>query len=738
MGGGAYNINNRINAAIAAKKVAAAKAAEAQQSQGLFNLETLGAVPPIATAPAPAPSNNLYDPSLFSNTTSSSFDIPASSFAPAAVAEQPITQEQAAANSQALADKQKAEGIWEAGQKGTYSAKPAEYYSEMSTADQNAVDASRNVRIAATEERRAADREANPDFSISSFYETTKATAEGNITKADERAVFNNHDPNRGELAGSTAGGYLRDQQVVEPWIEAIRTHKVPFSEKLATPIELDYKYDYDADNLYMKQPPSEGNMSVTQGFTDAERKQYQDLEDRGSFVDISGGDSKVGEYTMAWIEDPPEASTFDKILNSPVMSIAAAAAGPLGVLAHNGAKVANGQTLKTGDYASIALAGLQQFDIIKAPLNAEDARKAGELARGTNTGMIGDLGDLTQEISAAGYGIGGLSYGQSVGLVNAAATGDPKAFIYGELGKYAVDKAFTAIEGVLEGVEGFDPNLPTKIAGVFQTDDLQAGLLKVVDRVAGGADFDDALAYGLGTYIREGGSFGLSLSIPDGFGGFTMPDLGVLEDVVRAAGRSLEKIVRTAGSFVDDKVLQPIIKAAEPLEEAGKKLERTVKEVGRATDDNLIQPIREVAKDIDDKVFQPLAGKASELDTAVRDVLSDADTAVRQELTKLDEGLYDLQSPFSTPQGETPHFNSFDGPDINLPSFNLDFGFNSGSGMLSGVTTGKIFGDELFEFKNKIELTEYGPMFQEQEVDIEELLTSPFDSTFEKSERFL
>jgi hypothetical protein len=56
---------------------------------------------------------------------------------------------------------------------------------------------------------------------------------------------------------------------------------------------------------------------------------------------------------------------------------------------------------------------------------------------------------------------------------------------------------------------------------------------------------------------------------------------------------------------------------------------------------------------------------------------------------------------------------------------------------MLSGVTTGKIFGDELFKFKNKIELTEYGPMFQEQEVDIEDFLTSPFESAFTTSQRF-
>jgi hypothetical protein len=59
-------------------------------------------------------------------------------------------------------------------------------------------------------------------------------------------------------------------------------------------------------------------------------------------------------------------------------------------------------------------------------------------------------------------------------------------------------------------------------------------------------------------------------------------------------------------------------------------------------------------------------------------------------------------------------------------------------SGAPSGTaTTGKIFEDELFKFKNKIELTEFGPLNREQEVDIEDFLTSPFESAFTTSQRF-
>jgi hypothetical protein len=467
-----------------------------------------------------------------------------------------------------------------------------------------------------------------------------------------------------------------------------------------------------------------------------------------------------AGTYSTRYVDTSMSAVTG--LLNNPVMSIGASLAGPLGVIALNAAKVANGQTLHGGDYASIALAGLEQFGVIKAPLGADEARKTGEVARGASTGMLGDLGDMTQELAAAGKGIGGLTYGQTVGLINTAATGDPKAFVYGEMGRFAVNKAFTAAQEAYEesmkGVVGFDPTETRKIAGIFQADDLQAGLLKVVDKVAGGTDFDKALAYGLGTYIREGGSFGIKLSIPDGFGNFNLPDLGILEDVVRAAGRSLEDVVRATGSLVDDKILQPVIKAVEPI---GKQVESVVRETGRATDDAIIQPVRELAKDVDDAVFNPLGDKASELDTAVRDILSDVDTAarqglsefddeviqpaldvasdvdtaVRQELTKLDEGLYDIQSPFSTPEIDLP---SIDLPNFNLPSLGMGMGMLLSGAPAPTATTGKIFENELFKFKNKIELTEFGPLNQpEQEVDIEDFLTSPFESAFTTSQRF-
>ena len=50
--------------------------------------------------------------------------------------------------------------------------------------------------------------------------------------------------------------------------------------------------------------------------------------------------------------------------------------------------------------------------------------------------------------------------------------------------------------------------------------------------------------------------------------------------------------------------------------------------------------------------------------------------------------------------------------------------------------TTDKLFDNELFKFKNKIELTDFGPLIQPQQTSIEDLLTSPFESDFAQQRR--
>ena len=421
-----------------------------------------------------------------------------------------------------------------------------------------------------------------------------------------------------------------------------------------------------------------------------------------------------AGTYSTRYIDTSVSAATG--LLNNPVMSIAASLAGPVGMLALTAAKAANGQTLHGMDYATVALSGLELSGALEAPTAAAKAGKGFKI--------------LGKE----------LSYNASKGLINAVAVGDPKAAILGTFGGELVEK----------GLDGVGLTADVINNSGIQYDDFTAGLTKVVEEVGNGRDMDEALAMGLGKYIREGGTLGA---------GTADTLAGVVRDVVRPIGAAATDLYRLLPKNLPDlpEGLGVDIDTSgikEFLSEANK----SAREKLSAADTTVRQGLAEFDKEVLQPVTKPAGRLLSAADTATREVLSEADTlarqglsafddaviqptgeflsaadtAARQGLTKLDEGLYDIQSPFSTPQ-----FNSPELPDINLPSFNLDFGFNSGSGMLSGVTTGKIFGDELFKFKNKIELTEYGPMFQEQEVDIEDFLTSPFESAFTTSQRF-
>jgi len=395
-------------------------------------------------------------------------------------------------------------------------------------------------------------------------------------------------------------------------------------------------------------------------------------------------------------------------------------------------------------DYASAALSGFELSKTLQAPVNASKAADVGRAAAdasvvaGKTSFEAMTNAAKTAEASALagkGFKILGkeLSYAASKGLINAVAVGDPKAAIIGTFGGELVAEGLEKV-----GIGGLNPDgtAITSWKGI-QIDDLSAGLTKAVEEVGNGRDVDEALVMGLGKYIREGGTLGAGTAD-------TLTE--VVRDVVRpigAAATDLYKLVEGAipkGTDVNLDKVKEVLSEANRLARQGASATDTLARKGLSEiDDEFIQPITKPAgmllsaadtlarkglSEIDDRVINP-AG----------DLLSAVDTAARQELTKLDEGLYDVQSPFST-----PHFNSLDGPeidiDIDLPSFNFD---SSRKGMLSGATTGKIFGDELFKFKNNIELTEFGPMFveKEQEVDIEEFLTSPFESAFTSSERF-
>jgi len=503
----------------------------------------------------------------------------------------------------------------------------------------------RTKHVPYSEDRVVKKAKADPDFNVANYYEIMTAGAEKSITPEAVRRVLQNHDPNRGELFGTSPRGYLMDQQVGDPFIETIRSKQIPLTKKLDTPFKLDYDYGYHSDKLYMKQPPLLGNTNLQQGFTDEERKQYRDLMKRGSFVDISGGTSRVGEYTMAWVEDPPEPSGFSKFLNNPVLSVIGAINPVIG-LATTGVKLATGEKVSPMEIASGLMTGLNMAGVVKPPV----------------PNVAGDKGT----------GLFGSTYGQTQTALNVAAAGDAKGAAFALVGD-------DLIKGGLDNV-GLD-RATIERAGI-QYDDFQAGIGKVVSAVAGGAELDNALASGLGTYIREGGTLG-SIDLPE-----TNIDLGIIEDLAKELANKLE----------------PIGDALSAADTA----------------------VRQGLSEFDDEVLQ-------ELTQPVGDVLSSADTAVRQNLATFDE---EVLQPITQPVGDFIEDvgqaigDAFDG--LNVPNFNPNLGqfrlvSDTGVSVPSPTrTTDQIFGDDLFKFETEIGISYPN---EEEYVDLE---ANPFNDSLE------
>jgi hypothetical protein len=319
-----------------------------------------------------------------------------------------------------------------------------------------------------------------------------------------------------------------------------------------------------------------------------------------------------------------------------------------------------------------------------------------------------------------------GTTYAQTQAVVKAAAAGNAEGAALALVGQPLINSSLASV-GLTEDV----------ITGAgIQYDDFQAGIGKAVTELAGGADLDDALLSGLGKYIIEGGSLGVDL--PD----TPNIDLGIVEDVIRAVVRPIGAAGTAIADFVENAVGQ--IKVPEELKAAGRQVEdivrtvgsttedvaRTVgsatedvvRPVGSAVDDVIIQPARTILKEADDTFVQPAGEALSALDTAIREVVPGIEDFVRDAVNPLDNFVDDIEFP-----------------DIGLPDIGL--GLPDLGGVLGGLalmpqpataTTNKIFDNELFKFKTEIGITDRDAL-----IDIEDFLTSPFESSFAQTGRF-
>jgi len=473
-----------------------------------------------------------------------------------------------------------------------------------------------------------------PTYSSGKTYDSPDQALAGlgsflnNIDKSVKQTAskinYNQFDPGDFARAGYSGPSSVSNRAATEATAEYITKNKIPPS------------IEKDGQTLYLTTGLSEDVLARTLG---------DDYKASGSY-EVYG---PVGTYSTVYQKPQSVLSSINPVVRAAL----GVATGGLSEGFITGAKAISGETLHGGDYLSLAVPALQKSGMLVPP----------------EAGATG--------AAAAGKGIAGLGYADSVGLLSAAATGDPTSFIVGKFGNEALDKAFEDIP------------VDSDLLGRFQADDVKAGMVKVVDKLAGGADFDEALVAGLGKYVREGG--GLNLDGMD-------VDLGVVEDIARAAVRPIGEIGTAAAKFVegiDTSALDPIEDA---IRQAGRTTEDVVRAGGRAVDQAVIQPTREVAKAFDDAVIQPVGDAASALDTAVRQALPS--TRLNVPNFKPSLGQFGLQFTRVSDTGEP----------ATQPS--------------STRTTDSLFGDELFKFKTPIEDTQ-------ERLDYIDLNASPFDGEY-------
>jgi len=472
--------------------------------------------------------------------------------------------------------------------------------------------------------------------------------------------LFSEFDPGRGAMMGHSVDSYNRQVNVEQPLLEAFQDLGYKPYEEFDVP-ELDTGgLDYDKTKLYINYDKA-GQLDFP---SQEAQKEYNEKRRTGTFHDISdllGVEGKLGEHTMVWVENPPEPSKWEKFLGNPVLQVVGLLHPPI-ALATTGAKLASGVDVSPVELASSALTGLNMAGVTKPPA-------LGDIPAG------GGPPQMTK-----GTGLFGTTYGQTQTALNVAAAGDAKGAALSLLGPQAVKAAIDKVPD-------------DRILNVLQKDDVQAGLNKVVERVAGGAEFDEALAYGLGTYIKEGG--GLNIEGTD-------VSLGVIEDVVRDIVRPIGKAGTALADFVEEAIpdidvdIDIDTRALRPLEDVikagGRATEDAVRAAGSVIDDTVIQPIREAGKEFDDVVTQPVGDALSALDTAIRQALPDIDL-----------------------------------PSIDLPSMDLPFDLrpslmsDTGEDFIPSPTrtTDSLFNDELFQFETEIGISDYPIESQGEELEL-------------------
>lgn len=410
-----------------------------------------------------------------------------------------------------------------------------------------------------------------------------------------------NYDPGDFARAGYSGVSAPASQAGVDLTVDYITKNKIPVSKEI------------DGQTYYLTTGVGETALAKTLG---------DEYKAKGSYEAYG----EPGTYSTVYVE--PE-SVFD----NPVLQIVGMLAPPIGMVT-TAAKVASGESVSPIELAGAALTGLQMGGVIRPP-------------QGVAEGIAGP--------ADPGKGLFGLDYGQTTGLVRAAASGNLEEGVVQAFGAPLVQDAINKININVGGAANL---------GV-QPDDLAVGLNQTIASLAGGADLKDALLDGGLTYLQEGGS---------------LPD--AIAEPIKAAGNALKEVVGDVGSFLDDTVFQNIKDIAPDLSgvedvfrEVGSTAEDVVRAGGTALEP-VVDPVVEAAK--------PVIAAVEEKAPAIED-------AARAAGSKIDDVL-------------NPFYDILKGAVGGMLGGQLAQAGQAQQQVASPTrTTDSLFGDELFRFKTQV-----------------------------------
>ena len=429
-------------------------------------------------------------------------------------------------------------------------------------------------------------------------------------------------------------------------------------------------------------------------------------------FPNEVNGDRKLQYYDniRPLTENVPDQSTWMDLRESVIKPgfrtfLAALTAGKSERL-FTAIKVAQGETLHGADWANIALAGLEKFGVIAAPV--PEAAGVPEVA---GRGLT--IGPLT------------LTYEQVNGVVK--ALGDKDAV--GVLLNTGVGTGLLNDTLSLIGV-------PQKL---IDDPDFIKGLVKGIEVAADGGSFEETIKESVKKYVKEGGGFG-DLELTDG---------GLLKTVTETLD-PLIGAVDEFGNLLNDAVIQP---AGDIIEQVTKPVIEVAKDAGSALDDDLIQPLGDVIKVVTDPLGEAIETVTDPVIEVVKDAGSAAEDVARDLGSATEDVARDLGSAADDaliePVKEVIESVELpDKPELDLSGFGdiklggLGLGFGAGGRPSSSRTTDGLFGKELFKFKTKIGVSPEQPLMQaterkqgkrqsEMPVEYADLFEDPFENPF-------